>query len=93
MDIPHTQLKAKCLECGLHFIVCTERPETHSAKTLYCPECGQRNGQYLTYTEAIQESIWKHVPGKAKLTSGMPFGEPTPLPLSSLKKGGPKRVN
>lgn len=34
-----TQLKAKCLVCSLHFIVCTEYPEQHNRDTLSCPEC------------------------------------------------------
>ncbi len=64
----HTQLKAKCLECGLHFIVCTEYPEKHTPATLHCPECGQHDAQYLTWSKVIPQPIYKVVPGDARPT-------------------------
>ena len=39
-DSGHTQLKCKCVSCGLHFIILTWEPETHKAESIVCPECG-----------------------------------------------------
>ena len=36
----------KCLFCGLHFQLLTERPEQHSHESMYCPECGQHGGDF-----------------------------------------------
>ncbi len=66
MDEKHTQLKVKCLTCNLHFILCTEHPERHNAKTLYCPECGHHAGEFATWTEVVAGPIYKQVPGNAK---------------------------
>lgn len=89
----HTQLKAKCLECGLHIIVCTERPETHTAKTLYCPECGQRNGQFMTWVETIPEPIYRVVPGNAKPTPDTGTGTTEMVAAHDIRPGRPKKLN
>ncbi len=42
----YTQMKEKCSECGLHFIICTWNKDTHNSSTINCPECGQNNGNF-----------------------------------------------
>jgi DNA-directed RNA polymerase subunit RPC12/RpoP len=43
-------IKVKCLECGLHFILCTEDdPDQHTAETIHCPECGQHGESYIVW--------------------------------------------
>ena len=70
-DWGHVQIKCKCMKCGLHFVVCTEFPEQHSSKTLYCPECGQHGdgAAWLIWTEPKPELIFQVVPGQAQLVS------------------------
>ena len=58
-------LKAKCLECSLHFMLCTEHRDEHSASSLYCPECGQHAGGFMVWEERAKGWIFQHVPGKA----------------------------
>jgi hypothetical protein len=65
------KLKAKCLACNLHFVVCTEHPERHSTTTLHCPECGQHDGAFFTWSEAVAEPIYNEVPGQAAATPDM----------------------
>jgi len=79
MQDNHIRLKAKCLDCGLHFIVCTWYQEKHSKETLHCPECGQHDGDFLTWAEAIAEPIWGTVPGQSSVT-------PDILENATLKK-------
>jgi DNA repair exonuclease SbcCD ATPase subunit len=67
-----TKVKAKCLVCGLHFIVCTWSPDDHTAASLRCPECGQRSGRYIVWKEPGPGFIFQHVPGGAKLTEIVP---------------------
>ena len=62
----YTQLKCKCRECGLHFVVCTWKPESHASTTLYCPECGQHDGKYMLWAEEIEGDIFSLVPGNAE---------------------------
>ena len=67
-------VKAKCMRCSLHFIVCTERPDDHSTRTLTCPECGQSRGQFLVWKEnPAEQLICQSVPGKTPLSE---FGTP-----------------
>ena len=63
----HTQLKIKCMGCGLHFIICTEEKGRHSNETIYCPECGQREGRYIMWSEEVHNPIYTVVPGTADL--------------------------
>jgi len=63
----HTQVKCKCAACQLHFIVCTWHPEKHSAKSLYCPECGQCVGKFTVWSEAVPQPIFTVVPGAARI--------------------------
>jgi hypothetical protein len=73
----HTQVKAKCLACGLHFVVCTWDPKKHDAKTLHCPECGQHSGCFCVWTEEVPHPIFTTVPGAAALQSvGIPYHNP-----------------
>lgn len=82
----YVRLKAKCLTCNLHFVVCTEYPERHSHKTIYCPECGRRGGDFLTYAEPVSGEIWQEVPGNAQLTPDMKSLGFEDLSLLSLNK-------
>ncbi|HEY8504686.1 MAG TPA: hypothetical protein VIL46_08895 [Gemmataceae bacterium] len=62
-----TVKKAKCLQCSMHFIICTWRPERHSAKTLFCPECGQHRGKFLVWRQLESGFIFQMVPGRAQM--------------------------
>ncbi len=62
----YTQYPIKCLECGLHFTVHTEYPESHTLDTLYCPECGQHNGHFLMFKAEVEGFIFQYVPGAAE---------------------------
>lgn len=61
-------VKVKCLSCSLHFIICTWFPNQHSAKTMICPECGQRKGQFLVWKDIPTDKfIFESVPGTTPL--------------------------
>ena len=64
-DSAYSRVKAKCLGCSLHFVLCTWHPEQHSAKSLYCPECGQHEGQFLVWIERALGVVGQEVPGNA----------------------------
>lgn len=61
----HTQVKLKCMKCGLHFVICTWHPERHSSGDAYCPECGQQDGSFLMWHEESEKHIFQVVPGEA----------------------------
>jgi len=64
------------MKCGLHFTVHTWYPELHVGTTLYCPECGQHEEQFVTWVAEVEGFIFQHVPGDAELdTLG---GQPLP---------------
>ena len=67
MSIYHTQVKCKCMKCGLHFIICTFEPKQHTAGTIHCPECGQRGRGIMIWAEKVCAPIFKVVPGAAPL--------------------------
>lgn len=68
-DMPtYTQVKIKCLNCGLHFIICTWDKDRHSNKTIHCPECGSHNGAYLVWIQEKPGFIFEDVPGNAMLS-------------------------
>jgi hypothetical protein len=78
------KVKAKCMRCSLHFIVCTERPETHSARTLTCPECGQHKGSFFVWKETPAEQfICQSVPGTTPLSE---FGTTPQCPERMARK-------
>ncbi|SHI03967.1 HNH endonuclease [Clostridium collagenovorans DSM 3089] len=64
-----TQKKAKCLSCGLHFILCSWHKDKHDSSSLHCPECGQSNGNFLVWSQQKFGFIFEDVPGKANLYS------------------------
>ncbi|SHN73505.1 HNH endonuclease [Bradyrhizobium erythrophlei] len=66
----YTMLKAKCLHCSLHFIVCTDFPERHSHATLICPECGQQQGAFLIWHQQMFGFIFQSVPGRQQAVAG-----------------------
>lgn len=78
-------VKAKCLRCGLHFVVCTWEPDRHTADSLYCPECGG-NGHFLVWKAPPKERfIFELVPG-----SDPSAGFSMPMPEDQRKKRRPK---
>ena len=66
-DTNYSLVKAKCLACGLHFVLCTDRPTAHTRASLHCPECGQASGAFLVWLEEASGFIWQQVPGNAEL--------------------------
>ncbi len=64
-----TQKKAKCLACGLHFIVCSWHKDKHDSSSLHCPECGQSSGNFLVWSQQKFGFIFEDVPGKANIYS------------------------
>ena len=65
--VTYTQLRMVCRACNLHFIVCTERPESHGLSTLYCPECGQHDARFIMYEATVPGFIFQSVPGNAEI--------------------------
>ena len=62
------KVKAKCMNCGLHFVLCTVEPERHGAATIHCPECGQHRGYFMVWQEVPKEIlICQLVPGHDQL--------------------------
>ena len=61
-----TQLRVKCLNCGLHFVVCTWTPESHALTTLFCPECGQHEAKFVLWKKEVEGDIHELVPGDAE---------------------------
>jgi len=66
-EVTYTQLRMVCRACNLHFIVCTERPESHGLSTLYCPECGQHDARFIMYEATVPGFIFQSVPGNAEI--------------------------
>jgi DNA-directed RNA polymerase subunit RPC12/RpoP len=66
------RIKTKCLDCGLHFIICTWHSEKHNQDTIHCPECGQHDGNYLVWSEEAEGMISDDVPGDTELDDGIP---------------------
>ena len=64
-DSTYTRIKAKCLNCSLHFVLCSWHPERHTAASLFCPECGQHEGQFMLWTERVSGAVVQEVPGNA----------------------------
>lgn len=63
----YTQLRCKCTQCGLHFIICTWYPEAHGASTIHCPECGNHGRRFLVWQVEIEGYIFQAVPGDATI--------------------------
>ena len=63
----YLQVKVKCLECSLHFILCSHFLNLHTTRNIGCPECGQRNGRFLIWHETAAGFIFQAVPGNASL--------------------------
>jgi predicted RNase H-like nuclease (RuvC/YqgF family) len=68
-DSTFTFIKVKCLDCALHFSLCTWTPGRHGRDSLYCPECGQHAGRFLIWAEPGAGLIYQQVPGKAPLVA------------------------
>lgn len=65
-EIPtYTQVKVKCLNCGLHFIVCTEYKDRRLEEDIYCPECGVHGGPNIIWVQEKPGFIFEDVPGSA----------------------------
>jgi hypothetical protein len=63
----YTQKKVKCLNCSLHFIICSWDQDKHNSSSIYCPECGQNKGLFLVWTQQKFGFIFQDVPGNAML--------------------------
>lgn len=63
----YTLIKCKCLNCDLHFIICTWYPEKHNINAITCPECGKKNGKFLKWRENSFGFIFELVPGNSGL--------------------------
>lgn len=75
----HQQVKAKCLVCNLHFLLCTWTPDKHATESLYCPECGQHDGLFCLWREDVPAPICTVVPGRAQLCGmGLEFNPKAP---------------
>ena len=67
----YTQLRVKCMDCGLHFVICTDYPDWWQKKVtgrqrqtpMYCPECGQHLGKFVIWQAEVQGFIFQAVPG------------------------------
>jgi len=70
-EATYTQLRVKCMKCGLHFIVCTWFPEQHATTTMYCPECGQHEGTFYIWQAEVEGFIFQAVPGSDADLSGI----------------------
>lgn len=66
----YTTIKVKCMHCGLHFVVCSWEQERHSADTLYCPECGQHQGNFSIWFQKMFGFICQMVPGSGQSIGG-----------------------
>lgn len=62
----YTRVKCKCLNCTLHFVVCTWQSEHYKAGNLYCPGCGQHEGHFAVWVEQVEGQISQEVPGNAE---------------------------
>jgi DNA-directed RNA polymerase subunit RPC12/RpoP len=56
-------IKAKCMNCGLHFAAYSWE---ESWKPRFCPECGSKR-PFMIWQEQSPEFIFWHVPGQAEL--------------------------
>lgn len=63
------QIKMKCLDCNLHFIVMSDNPEWFDDHRLaYCPECGSTRPK-IVWQSHVSGFIYEHVPGSSVLVS------------------------
>ena len=56
-------VKVKCLECHLHFMLCTWHVGRHESANLHCPECGQNQGSFLIWRDRVKGFIFELIPG------------------------------
>ena len=57
--------KIKCLQCQLHFMICTWEGDRHNASNIFCPECGQHQGHFIIWVQKQLGFIFQQVPGRA----------------------------
>ena len=78
----YTQLRSKCMDCGLHFIVCTDYPDwwadqfksgPSKSSAMYCPECGQHKGRFVIWEAEVEGFIFQAVPGNIFETKDIPW--------------------
>jgi DNA-directed RNA polymerase subunit RPC12/RpoP len=63
----YSLIKCKCMNCSLHFIICTWHPETHTRESITCPECGNKKGNFIKWRETVFGFIFELVPGNANI--------------------------
>ena len=68
-DVKHqpTEIGVKCLNCSLHFTIWSWYSDRHDTSTIYCPECGQHNGNFMVWKGDGTAQIFTRVPGKLKM--------------------------
>jgi DNA-directed RNA polymerase subunit RPC12/RpoP len=60
------QHKFKCLECSLHYLVCSDYEEfPQNASRVYCPECGS-TGAKLRWVDEVEGFIFQLVGGNSR---------------------------
>ena len=91
----YTQLRSKCLECGLHFVICTDYPDWWKKKVtgrqrqtpMYCPECGQHKGRFAIWEAEVPGFIFQAVPGDIFETKDVPWNTVEELKEAIRKTG------
>lgn len=65
------QYPIKCLNCGLHFLVCSDHEDWPNYRTLdssaYCPECGSNESTLQFPPRETEGFIFQTVPGKIEI--------------------------
>jgi len=76
--MPYYQHPIKCMNCGLHFLVCSdykEWPDKGTTRDLmlgeatgltYCPECGDTSSKLIYEPKEIDGFIFQAVPGESE---------------------------
>jgi len=60
----YLQLKHFCVNCGSHFVVCTNHPKEFSLNRTHCPQCGKQ-GTSIRHTAQVDGEIEDMVPGNS----------------------------
>ena len=91
----YTQLRSKCMDCGLHFVICTDYPDWWKKKVtgrqrqtpMYCPECGQHKGRFVIWEAEVEGFIFEAVPGNIFETKDVPWNSVEELKEDIRKTG------
>ncbi len=64
----YSRIKLMCMNCDLHFIICTNYPELVPIDVVSCPQCAT-NGNCIECKEVADGDVDDEVPGKSKYTA------------------------